>query len=85
MRTERTQLQHEVDILNQRMTQETSNMKDELKGMFDDRKMSVRMEQKMMDSKVCAGSVRSWSQCWVGVDIIGSRRSRSSTTRSPSP
>jgi len=57
MRTERTQLQHEVDILNQRMTQDTSNMKDELKGMFDDRKMAVRMEQKKMESKVCSSSI----------------------------
>jgi rhamnogalacturonyl hydrolase YesR len=52
MRTQRTQLQHEVEILNQRMGQETSAMKEELKGMFDDRKMSVRMEQKAMESTV---------------------------------
>jgi len=54
MRRERTLLQHEVDILNQKMTQELLALKDELKGMFDDRKMDVRMEQRAMDSKVRA-------------------------------
>jgi hypothetical protein len=53
MRRERTLLQHEVDILNQKMTQELLALKDELKGMFDDRKMDVRMEQRAMESKVC--------------------------------
>lgn len=52
MRRERTLLQHEVDILNQKMTQELLALKDELKGMFDDRKMDVRMEQRAMESKV---------------------------------
>lgn len=51
-RTDRTQLQHEVDILNQRMTQESATMKDELKGMFDDRKMFVRNDQRDMERKV---------------------------------
>ncbi|KAK4631012.1 hypothetical protein CLAFUW4_03313 [Fulvia fulva] len=52
MRTERTQLQHEVDILSQRIGQESAVLKDELKGMFDDRKMSVRNEQRSMESSV---------------------------------
>ncbi|TKA71826.1 hypothetical protein B0A49_06169 [Cryomyces minteri] len=52
MRQERTQLQHEVDILNQKMTQESATLKDDLKGMFDDRKMAVRMEQRSMESKI---------------------------------
>ena len=52
LRTQRAQLQHEVEILGQRMTQDISNMKDELKGMFDDRKMAARMEQRAMESKV---------------------------------
>lgn len=52
MRRERTLLQHEVDILNQKLTQELGGLKDDLKGMFDDRKMSVRMEQRTMESKV---------------------------------
>ena len=52
MRTERTQLQHEVDILNQRLNQESGVLKDELKGMFDDRKMAVRNEQRGVEAKV---------------------------------
>jgi hypothetical protein len=52
MRRERTLLQHEVDILNQKLTQDLLTLKDELKGMFDDRKMAVRMEQRSMESKV---------------------------------
>ncbi|KAJ4287634.1 hypothetical protein N0V90_012337 [Kalmusia sp. IMI 367209] len=52
MRSERNQLQHEVDILSQRMSQETSHLKDELKGLFDDRKMAVRNEQRHMESLI---------------------------------
>jgi PleD family two-component response regulator len=52
MRRERTQLQHEYDILNQKLTQELLILKDELTGMFNDRKMAVRMEQREMDSAV---------------------------------
>ena len=52
MRTERTQLQHEVDIISQRLGQESGSLKDDLKGMFDDRKMAVRNEQRDMESKV---------------------------------
>ena len=52
MRTERTQLQHEVDILTQRLSQESAALKDDLKGMFDDRKMAVRNEQRDMESKI---------------------------------
>jgi hypothetical protein len=54
MRTERNMLQHEVDILGQKMGQETSHLKDELKGLFDDRKMAVRQEQRVKETKVCA-------------------------------
>ena len=52
MRRERTLLQHENDILNQKLTQELQSLRDELKGMFDDRKMNVRTEQRAMDSGV---------------------------------
>ncbi|KAL1640512.1 hypothetical protein SLS58_006862 [Diplodia intermedia] len=52
MTTQRNQLQHEVDILGQRLGQDTSHLKEEVKGMFDDRKMAVRMEQKSMESKI---------------------------------
>jgi hypothetical protein len=51
-RTERTRLEHEVDILGQRMTQDSGNMKDELKGMFDDRKMGVQNEQRDIERKI---------------------------------
>lgn len=54
MRTERGQLQHEVDILGQRLGQETTHLRDELKGLFDDRKMAVRQEQRVMETKVCS-------------------------------
>ena len=53
MRTERNQLQHEVDILAQKLGQETGSVKDDLKGLFDDRKMAVRQEQRGMETKVC--------------------------------
>ncbi|KAK5163643.1 uncharacterized protein LTR77_010592 [Saxophila tyrrhenica] len=52
MRTERTQLQHEVDILSQRLGQESGVLKDDLKGMFDDRKMAVRNEQRDMERQL---------------------------------
>ncbi|TVY28624.1 Uncharacterized protein LHYA1_G002353 [Lachnellula hyalina] len=52
MRRERSLLQHEVDILNQKLTQEVLRLKDELKGMFDDRKMAVRTEQRAMESAI---------------------------------
>ncbi|KAG9235502.1 hypothetical protein BJ875DRAFT_268844 [Amylocarpus encephaloides] len=52
MRRERTLLQHEVDILNQKVTQEVASLKDDLKGMFDDRKMAVREEQRTMNSSI---------------------------------
>ncbi|KAI6250900.1 hypothetical protein HI914_00582 [Erysiphe necator] len=52
MRRERTLLQHEVDILTQKLSQELLTLKEEIKGMFDDRKMSVRMDQRSMESKI---------------------------------
>ena len=52
MRSERAHLQHEVDILSQKLTQDLLTLKDELKGMFDDRKMAVRMEQRAMDGAI---------------------------------
>jgi hypothetical protein len=54
MRQERTLLMHEVEILNQKTTQELLVLKDELQGMFNDRKMAVRMEQRRTDSQVSA-------------------------------
>lgn len=52
MRRERTLLQHEADILNQKLTQGVLMLKDHLQAMFNDRKMAVRMEQREMDSQI---------------------------------
>jgi hypothetical protein len=52
MRTERAHLQHEADILNQKVTQETLTLKDDLRAMFNDRKMEVRMEQRGKESAI---------------------------------
>lgn len=52
MRSQRAQLQHEVDILNQKLTQDLLTLKDDLKGLFDDRKMAVRMEQRTMEGRI---------------------------------
>ncbi|KAI1642210.1 uncharacterized protein F4817DRAFT_307857 [Daldinia loculata] len=51
-RQQRTQLQHEVDILSQRMTQDLMTLKDDVKGMFNDRRMNVREEQRTMESVI---------------------------------
>ncbi|KAI5863230.1 hypothetical protein GGS23DRAFT_568833, partial [Durotheca rogersii] len=51
-RQQRTQLQHEVDIVTQRMTQDLMTLKDDVKGMFNDRRMNVREEQRTMESAV---------------------------------
>ncbi|KAI9166669.1 hypothetical protein HJFPF1_02783 [Paramyrothecium foliicola] len=52
IRQQRTHLQHEVDILTQSMNQELLTLNDNVKGMFNDRRMVVREEQKAMDSRV---------------------------------
>ena len=52
MRSERALLQYEVDILSQGVTQESLNLKDELKGLFDDRKMAARMEQRTTENRI---------------------------------
>ena len=62
MRLRRTMLQNEADILNQKMTQDLATLKDELKEMFNDRKMEVRMEHSNMESQVCIHS-NAFEQC----------------------
>ena len=52
MRTQRAQLQHDCDIAGQRLGQDLAVLKDELKGMFDDRKMGVRSEQRILESRI---------------------------------
>jgi hypothetical protein len=52
-RQQRTLLQHEVDILAQRLNQELLTLNDSVRGMFNDRRMVVREEQKALESRVC--------------------------------
>lgn len=51
-RASRTQLQHEIDILSQRLNQELSGLKDDIKGMFNDHKMATREHQRSIDTSV---------------------------------
>lgn len=51
-RSSRTQLQHEVDILNMRITQELAKMNDDLKGMWNDHKMTTREQQQGQDTGI---------------------------------
>ncbi|ORY69669.1 uncharacterized protein BCR38DRAFT_332112 [Pseudomassariella vexata] len=52
MRQQRTLLQHEVDILGQRLSQDLMTLKDDVKGMFNDRRMAVREEQRRTESAI---------------------------------
>jgi len=52
LRQQRTQLQHEVDILSQRLNQELLTLNDTVRGMFNDRRMAVREEQKALESSI---------------------------------
>lgn len=49
-RASRTQLQHEIDILSQRLNQELAGLKDDIKGMFNDHKMTTREHQRSIDT-----------------------------------
>ncbi|KAJ5092380.1 Protein of unknown function DUF1640 [Penicillium alfredii] len=51
-RASRTQLQHEIDILSQRLNQELAGMKDDIKGMFNDHSMTTREQQRSIDTSV---------------------------------
>lgn len=52
MRQERTHVQHEVDILSQSLASELVTLNDNVRGMFNDRKMAARDEQKAIESAV---------------------------------
>ncbi|EOO02248.1 putative moz protein represents a chromatin-associated acetyltransferase protein [Phaeoacremonium minimum UCRPA7] len=52
LRQQRTLLQHEVDILTQTLNQELLTLNDNVRGMFNDRKMAVREEQKAAESAI---------------------------------
>jgi len=51
-RTQLSHLQHTYDILSQRTTQETQALKDDLRGMLNDRRMAVRDQQQGRDSEI---------------------------------
>ncbi|KAL2855433.1 hypothetical protein BJY01DRAFT_204130, partial [Aspergillus pseudoustus] len=51
-RASRTSLEHEADILSQRTNQELAGLKDDIKGMFNDHKMTVRELQRSIDTSV---------------------------------
>ncbi|KAF5669632.1 moz represents a chromatin-associated acetyltransferase [Fusarium heterosporum] len=52
LRQQRIHLQHEVDILAQSLNQEVHTLNDNVRGSFNDRKMAVREEQKVVESAV---------------------------------
>lgn len=52
LRQQRTILQHEVDNTTQLLNQELLTLNDNVRGMFNDRKMAVREEQKAAESAV---------------------------------
>lgn len=52
LRQQRTILQHEVDKTTQMLNQELLTLNDNVRGMFNDRKMAVREEQKAAESAV---------------------------------
>lgn len=80
MRAQRTQLQHEVDVLNMKVDQQLKTMREELKGQFDDRKMNVKMEQRTMESRVRIARGLACGQ-FTDCDL---HRYKRSTTGSPS-
>ena len=51
-RSTRAQLQHEADILTQKFTQDMLTLREELKAMFNDRKMSLQEEKRRIDGKI---------------------------------
>jgi len=51
-RSQRAQLQHESDILNQKVSQDIMTMREELKGMFNDRKLTLQEEKRQVDGKI---------------------------------
>ncbi|KAH8695097.1 hypothetical protein BGW36DRAFT_428985 [Talaromyces proteolyticus] len=51
-RASRTQLQHDADILNLRLNQELTRLNDDLKGMRNDHKMTIREQQRSLDTGI---------------------------------
>jgi flagellar motor protein MotB len=51
-RTQRAHLHHEYDILNQKVSQDMVSLREELKAMFNERKMTVQEDKQRLDSKI---------------------------------
>lgn len=51
-RSQRAQLQHESDLLNQKVTQDLMTMREELKGMFNDRKLGLEEQKRQVDGHI---------------------------------
>lgn len=51
-RSQRAQVQHEFDILNQKVSQDIMTMREELKAMFNDRKLGLQEEKRQVDGKI---------------------------------
>lgn len=51
-RSQRAQLQHENDILNQKVTQDLLTLREDLKGLFNDRKLGLQEDKRKIDSKI---------------------------------
>lgn len=51
-RTSRAQLQHEYDILNQKVSQDIMTLREELKGMFNDRKLHLEEGKRKVDGDI---------------------------------
>jgi hypothetical protein len=82
LRQQRTLLQHEVDILAQRLNQELMTLTDSVRGMFNDRRMAVREEQKAVESRVRSPFFSFLCVFMLGMGRLTLRRSNKSTTRS---
>lgn len=63
LRSDRTRIQTDFDLLNQAFLAEIMTLKDELNMMFNDRKMVTRAEQRAMENKVIPHKRRAY---WVG-------------------
>jgi flagellar motility protein MotE (MotC chaperone) len=53
-RSQRAQLQHESDLLNQKVSQDLMTMREELKGMFNDRKLGLEEQKRQVDGRIQA-------------------------------
>jgi hypothetical protein len=51
-RSQRAQLQHEFDILNQKVTQDLITLREDLKGLFNDRKLGLQEDKRKIDGKI---------------------------------